>query len=203
MCVERTSVVVERYLIAPAGDTPADPVIRELLDRAVGRLRGLCAGLLHRGCPRLTRPPVNLDADELLGAVERLLKTIREARPATVRQFYALANRHIRWEWNDPARRLDEQPGDVDLCDGLAPAALSSGSALGLDRRRILQAIEDLPEVERETFVLVLIRGLSQAEVAKLLNVSREAVYRRLHRGLFLLPQGPEDLRSHEETPGS
>jgi len=35
----------------------------------------LCAALLHRSYPRLTRPPLNLQADELLGAVvERLLK---------------------------------------------------------------------------------------------------------------------------------
>src|SRR5437879_4291238 len=109
MSDDRTTAVVERYLVALAGDTPADPVVRELLDRAVGRLRVLCSSLLHRNYPRLTRAPLNLEADELLGAVvERLLKALREARPGTVRQFFALANRHIRWELNDLARRLDE-----------------------------------------------------------------------------------------------
>ena len=103
----QTTAAMERYLIALSGDTPADPVVRELLDRAVGRLRVLCAGLLHRGYPRLARPPLNLEVDEVLDAgVERLLKALREARPGTVRQFFALANRHIRWELNDLARRL-------------------------------------------------------------------------------------------------
>jgi RNA polymerase sigma-70 factor (ECF subfamily) len=40
---------------------------------------------------------------------ERLLKALRKARPRIVRQFFALANQHIRWELNDLARRLDNQ----------------------------------------------------------------------------------------------
>ena len=86
---DRTTAVVERYLVALAGDTPADPVVRELLDRAVGRLRLLCAGLLLRGYPRLTRPPLNLEVDDLLGAVVgRLLRHPRGAargRPPVLR----------------------------------------------------------------------------------------------------------------------
>ena len=98
MSDDRTTAVVERYLIALAGDTPADPVVRALLDRAVGRLRVLSTSRLYRSYPRLTRPPLNLEADELLDAVvERLLKVMREVRPQTVRQFFALANQHIRW----------------------------------------------------------------------------------------------------------
>src|SRR3954471_17700389 len=172
MSDDRTTAAVERYLVELAGDGPADRVIRGLLDRAVGRLRLLCAGLLHRSYPRLARPPLNLEADELLGAVvERLLKALREARPRTVRQFFALANRHIRWELNDLARRLDERPDAVELCEGLVPAAQSSGSVLGPDGRRILEEIERLPGDEREAFDLVRIQGLTQADAAELLGV--------------------------------
>ena len=86
MSDDRTTAVVERYLVALAGDSPADPVVRDLLERAVGRLRVLSASLLYRNYPRLTRPPLNLEADEMLGAVvERLLKAMREVRPGTVR----------------------------------------------------------------------------------------------------------------------
>jgi RNA polymerase sigma-70 factor (ECF subfamily) len=47
-----------------------------------------------------------LQADELLSAVvERLLKALREARSATVRQFFTLAGQHARWELNGLARR--------------------------------------------------------------------------------------------------
>jgi RNA polymerase sigma-70 factor (ECF subfamily) len=50
-----------------------------------------------------------VQADELLAtAEERLLKTLREARPPTVRQLFALADQHMRRELDDLARRLDE-----------------------------------------------------------------------------------------------
>jgi len=76
-----------------AGDSPAEPIVRALLDRAVRLLQQICATLLYRSYPRLTRPPLNLQADEMLGAVvERLLKALRESRPGTVRQFFALAS---------------------------------------------------------------------------------------------------------------
>ena len=101
--------MVQRYVYELGGDSPAEPIVRDLLDRAVRRLHLLCATLLHRSYPRLAQPPLNVQADELLGAVaERLLEALREARPRTVRQFFALANQHMRWELNDLARRLDK-----------------------------------------------------------------------------------------------
>jgi RNA polymerase sigma-70 factor (ECF subfamily) len=54
---EPTTVIIQRYLDALPGDPAAEPLIRELLDRAVDRLRLLCATHLHRSYPRLTRPP--------------------------------------------------------------------------------------------------------------------------------------------------
>src|SRR6478672_2258814 len=124
---ENTTAAVQRYLDQLAGDSPAEPVVRALLDRAVRRLHQLCATLLYRSYPRLTRPPVNLQAEELLGAVvERLLKALREARPANPRQFFALACQHMRWELNDIARRLDEQPLAVKLHDESVPAPAST-----------------------------------------------------------------------------
>jgi hypothetical protein len=85
---EQTTAVVERYLDELAGDSPAEPIVRALLDRAVRRLHLLCATLLRRSYPRLTRPPWSVQADGLLGAVEeRLHKALREARPRTVREF--------------------------------------------------------------------------------------------------------------------
>ena len=79
---EHTTAAVQRFLDKLAGDAPAEPVVRALLDRAVRRLHQLCAALLRGGYPRLARPPLNLQADEMLSAVvERLLKALREARP--------------------------------------------------------------------------------------------------------------------------
>jgi hypothetical protein len=122
MSEDHTTAVVQRYLDELDGDSPAEPIVRALLDRAVRRLHLLCATLLYRSYPRLTRPPLNLQADELLGAIaERLLKALREARPRAVRRLFALANQHMRWELNDLARRFDEQPAAAELREGLVP----------------------------------------------------------------------------------
>jgi RNA polymerase sigma-70 factor (ECF subfamily) len=196
--------VVQRYLDELGGDSPAEPIVRALLDRAVRRLHLLCATLLHRSYPRLAQPPLNLQADELLGAVaERLLKALREARPRNVRQLFALANQHMRWELNDLARRLDDQPSAVELRDGLVPAPASSGSGLSPDGLRMLRAIGELPEDEREVFDLVRIQGMTQAEAARLLGVSVVTVKRRLGRGLRLLAERLADLRPGGEPPDS
>src|SRR3954463_421972 len=105
-----TTAVIQRYLDGLAG-AEGGAAVRTLLDRAVRRLHQLCAAMLHRAYPRLARPPLNVQPEEMLSAVvERLLKALREARPADPRQFFALAAQHIRWELNDLARRMDEQP---------------------------------------------------------------------------------------------
>jgi RNA polymerase sigma-70 factor (ECF subfamily) len=201
---ENTTVVVQRYLDALAGETPAEPIIRGLLDRSIRRLHHLCAALLYRSYPRLSRPPLNLQPDELLSSVvERLLKALREARPGTVRQFLALAGQHMRWELNDLARRLDKQPAAVELRDGLVPAPASSGSGLSPDARRMLEAIDSLPEDEREAFDLVRIQGLTYGEAAEVLSVATKTVQRRLDRGLRLLTERLSDLGPGATPPGS
>jgi RNA polymerase sigma factor (sigma-70 family) len=204
MSEERTTVVVQRYLDELTEDSPPEAIIRALLDRAVRRLHLLCASLLHRSYPRLTHPPLNLQVDELLGAVaERLLKALREARPRTVRQFFALANQHMRWELNDLARRLDEQPNVVELQEGLVPAPASSDSGLTPDGRRMLMAIGELPEDEREAFDLVRVQGMTQTEAAQVLGVAPVTVKRRLNRGLRLLTDKLGDLRPGDAPPTS
>jgi len=201
---EGTTAAVQRYLAQLAGDVPAEAVVRALLDRAVRRLHHLCASLLHRSYPRLIRPPLNLQADELLGTVvERLLKALREARPATVRQFFALASQHMRWELNEMARRLDEQPAAAELRDESLPAPARSDSGLTPDARRMLEAIERLPQDEREAFELVRIQGMSQAEAARLLDVSVATVNRRLSRGLQMLAAELSDLYPDDEDPAT
>jgi len=100
-----------------------------------------------------------------------------------------------------PRPFLDEQPGAVELHEGLVPADRSSGSALGPDGRRILEAIEELPGDEREVFGLVRIQGLTQAEAAQILGISSKTVQRRLNRGLLLLAERLDDLRPGGEPP--
>ena len=202
MSEEQTTLAVQRYLNALSGDDPAEPIVRALLDRSVHRLQVLCANLLYRGYPRLMQPPVNLKPDELLGAVvARLLKALRAARPETVREFFALANQHMRWELNDLARRLDNQPAVGELYEGIALSTPSSVSRLSPDGLRMLQAIEDLPDEEREAFDLVRIQGMTQVEAAEVLGVSKKTVQRRLDRALLILSEALDDLRPDRESP--
>jgi RNA polymerase sigma-70 factor (ECF subfamily) len=200
---ENTTAIVQRYLDELAGEAPAELVVRPLLDRAFVRLQRLCATLLYHDYPRLTHPPLNLQTDELLSAlVERLLKALREARPRTVREFFALAGQHMRWELNDLARRLDNQPVALELHEGQLPAPASSDSGLSPGGRRMLEAINGLPEDEREAFDLVRIQGLTYAEAAELLGVVPKTVQRRLDRGLQLLTERLGDLGRGASPPG-
>src|SRR5262245_45070487 len=201
-----TTVIIQRYLDDLPGDAAAEPIVRELMERAAGRLRLLCATFLHKSYPRLTRPPVNLEPDELLGGVVAgLLTALRATRPPTVRRFFALANQHIRCQLNDLARRLDEQPAAAALPEEGVAAPPSTGSGLTPDGHRVLEAIEGLPEDEREVFDLVGIQGLAHGEAAAVVGVSEKTVQRRLNRARLLLAEKLADLRpatSSDTPPG-
>jgi RNA polymerase sigma-70 factor (ECF subfamily) len=204
----RTTLAVERYLGELArldGAAPAEPIIHALIESSVTRLHLLCRTLLFKSYPRLTRPPVNLQSEEMLGAVvDRLFKALREVRPTTVRRFFALANQHLRWELNDFARRLDRRSPAVELRDALVAAPLDdSGSQLSPNALRMLEAIDSLPDDEREVFSLVRIQGLEHAEVAALLEVAEKTVQRRLNRSLLLLSERLTDLDPSPHAAGN
>ena len=201
---ERTTAAVQRYLNELAGDAPAEPIVRALLDRSTFRLQLLCRNMLYRSYPRLGKPPLNLQPDEMLGAVvERLLKALRAARPKTVREFFALANQHMRWELNGVARRLDKQPYAVELPDVAASEDSTGGSEVNPEYLRILNAIDQLPGEEREVFELVRIQGLTQPETAEVLGVSTRTVQRRLNQSLQSLSDMLDDLRPEGDSTGN
>src|SRR6476619_310063 len=178
MAEERTTAAIQRFLDALHGDAAAEPVVRNLLDKAVGRLRLLCASLLRRSYPRLTQPPLNLETDELVGGVVAgLITALQKVRPQTVRQFFALANQHMRWQLNDLARLLDERPrlGPVSE-SGVMAGPASSDTGPSPDARRMLAAIEALPEDEREACELVRMQGLTHADAAAVVGASVKTV---------------------------
>lgn len=198
--VNRTTAAVQQYLDALnnlRGDDAAEPVIRALLSRAVDRLHMLCGHLLHTRYPRLTRGPMNLRSEEMLSAVvERLLKAMRVVRPQSVRQFFALVNQHMRWELNDLARRLDEQSRDAELRESKVQARprppINPEPSANLTR--ILDAIEALPDEEREVFNLVRVQGMTHSEAADVVGVAVKTIQRRLNRGVMLLADRLRDM---------
>ena len=112
-----------------------------------------------------------------------------------MRQFFALVNQHMCWELNDLARRLDEQPAAVELDEGRVPAP--ARQRLGPDPRgrHMLEAIDGLPEEEREAFGLVARPGADAGEAAEVLGVSAKTVQRRLNRSFLLLAKELDHLR--------
>jgi RNA polymerase sigma factor (sigma-70 family) len=198
---EQTTAAIQRYLSDLTGDQPAEPIVRALLDRSVRRLELLCANLLHHDYRRLTLPPLNLQPEELLSAVvERMLKAMRTVRPQTVRGFFALVNQHMRWELNDLARRLDKEPTIRELREGTVPTPANTDSRLTPEGCRMLEAIDSLPEDEREAFDLVRIQGLTLNETAEVIGVSVSTVQRRVSRSLLLLTKQLDDLRPTQQS---
>jgi len=83
---------------------------------------------------------------------------------------------------------------------GIAGPPNSSVAGLTPNGRRILGAIERLPEDERAIFDLVGIQGLTHAEAAAVVGVSEKTVQRRLNRARLLLAERLADLCP--DTPG-
>ena len=142
--------MVERYLgqLANAsGDESAERIIRELLASSVRRLHLLCVTLLRRNYPRLSRPPMNLEAGEMLsGVVERMMKALRKVRPSTVREFFALANQHMRWELNEFARRREEHAAELRESSVESPTEIGrESSRITPNTARMMDAIDALP----------------------------------------------------------
>src|SRR5262249_32948703 len=90
------------------------------------------------------------------------------------------------------------QPVAAQMSEWLVPAPESSGSALSPEGRRMLEAIDSLPEEEREVFELVRVQGLSHPEAAGVLGVSPKTVQRRLNRSLLLPAKELDPLRPSE-----
>jgi RNA polymerase sigma factor (sigma-70 family) len=207
---QQTTIAIQLYLDelnGAATGVPAEPLVRNVLERAVSRLQWLCELMLERQYPRLMRGPLNLTPDELLsGVIERLLKAMREIHPETVRQFFALANRHMRWELNDLARKLDAQGHAIELRDSQHAAPNPPDPSFSsVNMSRVLEAIEAMPEDEREVFTLMRIQGMTRAETAQIVGIAEKTVQRRLKRGLILLHQvlnniGPMHLADLPET---
>jgi RNA polymerase sigma-70 factor (ECF subfamily) len=77
----------------------------------------------------------------------------------------------------------------------------SAASGLTPAGRRVLDAIECLPEDEREAFDLVAIQGLTQGEAAAVVGVSEKTV-RRLNRAQLLADLRPDTPRGPEPPTG-
>jgi RNA polymerase sigma factor (sigma-70 family) len=199
-----TTASIQHHLDKLGAESHDSESVRVLLERSATRLSMLCGNLLHRRYPRLTHPPLNLSSDELLSVVvERLIKAMREAKPNGVRQYFALASQHMRWELNDLARRLDSERHSVTMDEALIAAFEPSDSQLSDLCKQIFAEIDGLPAEQREVFELVRIQGLPVSEVAKILNVTEVTVRRRLSRALSGLTTLLDDRSPNSQPSGN
>ncbi len=179
----RTTRYRELQARIEAGDAAArDELLRHVGDRLVRLTRRML-----RQFPRVSRC-VETD-DVFQGAVLRLLRSLREVRPDSVRAFFGLAARQVRRELIDLARHFRGPRGPVNGQGGHsydAPDA-AAGPADLMEWQEFHEQIGRLPEEEREALDLMYYQGLPQAETAALLGVSVRTVQRRWQAALLRL----------------
>lgn len=185
-----TGVLVERAI---EGDATA---FDELLTHVSGRL---CA-IAHRmisAYPQVRRWEETEDV--LQEALIRLQRALKEVKPDSVAGFFGLVTTLVRRTLIDFARHYygvygigaKHQSGQLEqnsqgemLVERLGksepPEDLDDWSAFH-------DAIEKLPDDERETFGLVWYAGLTQSHVGKVLGISSRTVIRRMNRARIML----------------
>jgi RNA polymerase sigma-70 factor (ECF subfamily) len=166
----------------------------ELIRRFHGRLELLARKMLGRN-PRVARW---VEAEDLLqNALLRLLRALESLRPDSTRQFLGLAAEQMRRELLDLARHYYGPEGyganheSVRLGPGGSqPGFDSPAEADGADLGRwteFHEAVEHLPDREREVVGLIFYHGWTQAQVAEALAVDVRTVRRWWERSLVRL----------------
>jgi RNA polymerase sigma-70 factor (ECF subfamily) len=159
----------------------------ELLNAACERLRQITRKMLRR-YPRVRRWE---QTDDVLQNVSlRLCRTLEQITPADVRDFLRLASLSIRRELLDLVKHYCGPQGQGTHhrsgAGGAGPAAPGvEPPTLAHEPTRLAawsafhEAIDHLPDEEREVFDLLWYQGLPQAEAADLLGVTERTIRRR------------------------
>lgn len=170
---ERSSVLqglLDRYL---AGDQDA---LRELVSRSYDRLERLSGGLLR------SFPAVRSDPQSILHvAYQPLMKAVEATRPATLRAFLGLARHKLRQTLLDLAehrqRAVQQAPAGSAAFD-LTPGSQEGDPVPLALMTEFHHAVKALPEDQREVFEMHYYLDLTQAEVARVLELHPKQVSR-------------------------
>ena len=126
----------------------------------------------------------------------RLLRSLHEVRPATPRDFFALATLQIRRELLDLARHYfgPQGAGANHASHGrdseavpLDPADSGAEPSLQAEWCEFHRIVETLPHEERDVVGLLYYHGMTQVEAAEILGVTVRTVQRRWHASLLEL----------------
>jgi RNA polymerase sigma-70 factor (ECF subfamily) len=163
-----------------------DPSARDgLINLAEGRFVALARAMLRRQ-PHVRRWE---ETDDLLqAALVRLHRSLAEVRPQSVRHFDNLAAVQIRRELIDLARSYYGPEGlgarhhtdGTDPGDRLAQVADETGKPGSVeDWAAFHEAVDHLPEEEREVVNLLWYDNLTHAQAAEALGVATKTIQRR------------------------
>jgi RNA polymerase sigma-70 factor (ECF subfamily) len=177
-----------------AGDEAAR---NELLRKMCSRLERLARRML-KSFPHVRRWTET--GDVLQNALLRLLRSLKNLEPNTVRAFYGLAAREIRRELIDLARHYYGPEGlGANLQSGGATGEAAAASLDPMDPAsesadldkwcRFHEEVEKLPVELREVVSLVFYHGWTQAQVAELFQVTERTIRRRWQESLLKLRQ--------------
>lgn len=138
---------------------------------------------LERLARRMTRLHPNAyglpeSGDVLQNSLIRLLRTLQTLRPATTRDFFALAAVHIRRELIDLARRYKSREritGDRPTEGSAAPQLAAESFEYWV---RFHEAVDELPAEERDVVGLLFYHGWPQGRIAELYQVDERTIRR-------------------------
>ena len=166
-----------------AGDAAAQD---ELLRQIGGRLERLARKMIRR-FPGVRRWADT--GDVLQNATLRLLRALREVRPANTREFFSFAAEQMRRELLDLAKHFFGPQGEganhASFCEpqqGRAATVepLDPADAEDLDRWWAFhQAVEQLPPEEREVMGLAFYHRWTHAQITELFQVDERTIRRR------------------------
>jgi RNA polymerase sigma-70 factor (ECF subfamily) len=177
----------------------------ELIEHARRRLDHL-ARKVFSDFPKLKRW---VDSDDVLqNACLRLSRSVAAETPAFPREYFRLAALQIRRELLDLVRHYygpqglgaNHSSGDGDRNQPTRADHSSLDPAHLAEWTELHDVVANLPDDEREVFDLLWYHGLSQPEVARLLNLSLRTVKRCWQRSRLTLHR---HLSSCEESSSS
>lgn len=142
------------------------------------------------------------DTDDVLqNSLMRLHRALASVQPESVRKFYGLASTQIRRELIDLARshygpqgigtKHDSDGGKAAerRTDDFEPESLAAWTSFH-------EAVEELPDTEREAFSLTFYEGMTQVDASRVIGCSLATLKRRLVAARVLLQ---EQLRGGDD----
>ncbi len=193
------TAVLQSWLeqLKSADGARADEARRAVINHAGERLEKLARKMLTN-YPRLRR--WEQTGDVLQNALLRLHRSLSTIRPDSVRQFYGLAATMIRRELIDMTRHhfgpagaaaSHHTDGPNKESDGVSAVerlhdSRNEPSSLA-EWTEFHDAVERLPEPEREVFDLYWYEGLDQKTIASILNITDRTVKNRWRNAKLLL----------------